>query len=332
MQPLDTSEDPQSTTRPSSCSNKSPSDSRAFKFRRTESTTDGIVDRINVFPSRISVLPVEILDNICQCLAQDELISLLPTNKIFYAIAARRFYHTISLQGGRQSITFFQTILHNPSIPPLVRSLSIDISNSYPLRIFYHLLQKVLQRLPALIALFLDFPKSHSPLWIFDGCTFSLNSFTTSMYCTLPLAQFLDSQPSITDLTLRGFPSDDLSMLPFLDAPVSETPEKERFTLKPTSLPKLTHFSTIHAGVPVIQAVIKNRPVEVVSISLFPSCSIHALLALKSSSVPMRKLTLISFDPEAPYFLFQVLSDGFAQLEALHVVFLMTEYTKVCQY
>jgi len=42
----------------------------------------------------------------------------------------------------------------------------------------------------------------------------------------------------------------------------------------------------------------------------------------------MRRLSLISFDPDAPKFLFQVLSDGFVHLEALHVVFLMTDYTK----
>ncbi|KAF8804074.1 hypothetical protein BYT27DRAFT_7194799 [Phlegmacium glaucopus] len=299
------------------------------KHLRTESTI-GIADKLidHVLPRRVSILPVEVLDNILRFLTRNELISLLPVNKFFYAISARQLYHTITLRCARQSIALFQTILNNATVPPLVRSLDIELSNSHPLKAFYCLFQKVLQRLPALVALFLDFPKCHSPLWIFQGCTFSLKSFTTSMYCTLPLAQFLDTQPSITDLTLRGFQSDNLSMLPFLDIPDSGTKEEEQFKLKPTSLPKLTHFNAIHAGAPVIQAVVEDRPVEVVSIPLFPSLSMDSLLALKSSSVPMRRLSLISFDPEAPHFLFQVLSDGFAQLEALHVVFLMTDYTK----
>lgn len=142
------------------------------------------------------------------------------------------------------------------------------------------------------------------------------------MACTLPLAQFLDTQPSITDLTLRAFQRDSLSILP------SPT-EEERFKLKPTSLPKLTHFNAIYDGATIIQAVVEDRPVEAVSIPLLPSLSMDSLLALQSSSVPMRRLTLISFDPDAPNFLFQILSDGFPQLEALHVVFLMIDYSQV---
>lgn len=302
----------------------------------TSSTTKFvcIVDKIvnhAVAPGYISTVPVEVLDNILQFLTQNELISLLPTNKLLYAISARRVYHTISIHSERQSIAFFRTALNNPTIPPLVRSLDIDISNSHPLKAFYSLFQKVLQRLPALVSLFLDFPKYHSPLWIFHGCTFALKTFTTSMHCTLPLALFLDSQPSITDLTLRGFQSENVSILPFLDISINGPKDEIQFKLKPTSLPKLAHFNAIHAGAPVIDAVVNGRPVEMVSIPLFPSFSMASLLALKSSSVPMRRLSLISFDPEAPNFLFQVLSDEFAQLEALHVVFLMTDYTQVCQ-
>ena len=151
------------------------------------------------------------------------------------------------------------------------------------------------------------------------------------MHCTLPLALFLDTQPSITHLTLRGFQNNNLTLLPFFDVSVSVPTEGERFKLRPTSLPNLTHFNAIHAGPSVIQAVVQDRPVEVVSIPLFPSFSLESLSALKYSSVPMKRLSLISFDPEAPKFLFQVLSDKFAHLEALHVVFLMTDYTKVCQ-
>ena len=294
----------------------------------SESTT-GITD--DFILRRVSILPVEVLDNILQFLTQEELISVLLTNKCFYAISARRFYSTVSIHRAWRSIAFFQAALNNPIIPPLVRSLDIDISDSHPLKSFYLLFHKVLQRLSSLVSLFLDFPKCHSPLWILHDCSFSLKRFTTSMHCTLPLALFLDTQPSITHLTLRGFQNNSLTSLPFLDLSVSVPTEGERFKLKPTSLPNLSHFNAIHAGASVIQAVVEGRPVEVVSIPLLPSFSMDSLSALKYSSVPMRRLSLISFDPDAPKFLFQVLSDEFAQLEALHVVFLMTDYTKVCQ-
>ena len=323
-----------------SCSSTTSSLSRVStslaKFLRTGSPTcipDKIVDHWHVPPRRVSILPVEVLDNIFQFLTQSELISLLLTNKCLYAISARQFYHTVSIHCVWQSVAFFQAALNNPSIPPLVRYLDIDISNSYPLKSFYHLFHKVLQRLPALVTLLLDFPKCHSPLWIFHDCTFSLKKFTTSMHCTLALALFLDTQPNITHLTLRGFQSSgNVSILPFLSPVSFSVPtEGQPFKLKPTSLPNLTHFNVIHAGSSVIQAVVEDRPVEVVSIPLFPLFSMDSLSALKYSSVPMRRLSLISFDPDAPKFLFQVLSDGFVHLEALHVVFLMADYTKVCQ-
>ena len=327
--------EPEDLAKTSPCSSGSSSrvPTLSAKFLRTESTTsiaDEIIDHIP--PRRVSSLPVEVLDNIFQFLTQDKLVSLLPINKCLYAISARQLYHTISVHGAWQSIAFFRAALNNPTIPPLVRSLDIDISESYPLRSFYLILHKVLQRLPSLVSLFLDFPKYHSPLvWILHGCTFSLKKFTTSMHCALPLALFLDTQPNITHLTLRGFQNNNASMFPFtLD--VNVPTEREPFKLKPTSLPNLTHFNAIHVGPSVIQAVVKDRPVEVVSIPLFPSFSIDSLSALTYSSVPMRRLSIISFDPDAPNILFQVLSDHFEYLEAIHVVFLMTDYTKVCYY
>ena len=308
--------------------------SSSAKFLCTRPASIDHVAPPSIPPRRASILPAEVLDNIFQFLTQSELLSLLPSNKCLYAISARRFYHTISIHSVCQSVAFFQATLSNPSIPPLVRSLDIDISDSYTLRSFYHLFHRVLQRLPALVSLFLGFPKSHSPLWIFHDCTFSLKKFTTTMHCSLALALFLDTQPNITHLTLRGFQDNNLIVLPLLNGVsinVSTAElEGQPFKLKPTSLPNLTHFNAIHAGSSVIQAVVEHRPVEAVSIPLFPLFSMDSLSALKYSSVPMKRLSLISFDPDAPKFLFQVLSDGFVHLEALHVVFLMTDYTKVC--
>jgi hypothetical protein len=317
---------PEGLARTPSSSSSSRVSTSSAKFLCTRPPPDKIIDR------RVSILPAEVLDNIFQFLTQNELLSLLPTNKCLYAISARRFYHTISVHCAWTSVSFFHAVLNNPSIPPLVRSLDIDISDSFPLKSFYHLFHKVLQRLPALVTLLLDFPKCHSPLWIFHDCTFSLKRFTTTMHCALALALFLDTQPNITHLTLRGPQDDNIStLLSGVSVSVTTELDGQPFKLKPTSLPNLTHFNAIHAGSSVIQAVVENRPVEAVSIPLFPLYSMDSLLALKYSSVPMKRLSLISFDPDAPKFLFQVLSDGFVHLEALHVVFLMADYTKVCQ-
>ncbi|KAF8151725.1 hypothetical protein B0H34DRAFT_664486 [Crassisporium funariophilum] len=284
-------------------------------------------DNVKYQTARPSALPAEILDNILHSLSQLEQISVLPVNRFFYSIAARRVYRSLSLRRPRQCVAFCCSALANPDILLLVRSLDIDISAASPTANLYHLLQRVLRRTTSLVSLLLELPKWQSPLWIFDGCTFRLEHFTTSLHSKLPLARFLDTQPNITDLTLRGFQSDNLPMLPFFDL-MESVPDDEDFKLQPTSLPKLVTFNAIHAGAPVIRAIVEGRPLEVVSIPLFPSLSLESLDALKTASVPLKRLSVISFDPDAPQFLFQVLSTGFADLEALHLVMLMADYTE----
>jgi len=69
--------------------------------------------------------------------------------------------------------------------------------------------------------------------------------------------------------------------------------------------------------------------VECVSVPLFPDMSIASLDALCTSTTPLRRLSVISFDPSAPDFLFEALAKRFDQLEALHLVMLMAEYNQV---
>lgn len=146
----------------------------------------------------------------------------------------------------------------------------------------------------------------------------------------MPLARFLDTQHDIRNLTFRGFHDENLSSLPLLNSPTN-TPEPDEgtFTLLPESLAKLEQFNVVHVEPSIIATVISGRPVEIVSIPLFPSSAFDSFNALLLSSRPLKRISLISFDSFSPSFLFSEIASRFPNLEALHVVVIMAEYTKV---
>jgi hypothetical protein len=280
-----------------------------------------------------SKLAVEIIDMILQDVGPGHLQPLLTVNSFFYSITLRRLYHTIVLHSPTNSINLFRTLLRNPSLPPLVRALDINFATVSPTRNLYLLFHSVLLRLSALTSLTIELPRHHSPIWIFEGCMFKLKQFTTSHLCRLPLARFLDSQPGITDLTLRGFNDSTSSMFLFLDAPLSHTTtssSSQPFTLLPSSLPNLTTFNAVHASAPIVRAIMTGRPVRVVSIPLFPNSVEESFSALQAGCGELRRLSVISFDPQAPRFLFEEVAKRFRKLEALHLVVLMADFTNVC--
>lgn len=327
-------------------------------------------------PSPYPILPVEILDNIFQLLTQHQLRPLLFANSFMYRVARRRIYHTIVIDSPLQTISFLKNILSNPELPPLVRSLEICISqikrrtkivsdsdstagnpsaSTDPVLApppqftfnFYSLLNRALCAMHSLLSLSIELPKSHSPIWIFSGCTFKLRQFTTSMHCHRSLADFLERQESVEELTLRGFQTESLLFLPFLGAAaaslvqmagVAVNPAESggsggssplSFALSPTALPHLKSFNAIHAGPSIIHTIMKGRSVEVASIPLFPEHGIPTLNALGSGKAPLKRLSVISFDPGAPEFLFEELAMRFKDLEALHLVMLMADYSHV---
>ena len=65
------------------------------------------------------------------------------------------------------------------------------------------------------------------------------------------------------------------------------------------------------------------------SIPLFPSFATEALQALAMSTRPIRRLSVMSFDPSADESLLAVIAKEFPDLEALHIVILLTEYSNV---
>jgi hypothetical protein len=174
-----------------------------------------------------------------------------------------------------------------------------------------------------------------------------LRQFTTSMHCNGHLAGFLERQDMIEDLTLRGFQTESLLFLPFLGAAAAAlvtqvssaagTPFNTAydpgshltFSLSPSALSRLKSFSAIHAGPAIIHAVMQGRSVEIASIPLFPERGAPTLNALGSGKTPLRRLSVISFHPDAPEFLFEELARRFRDLEALHLVLLMADYSNV---
>ncbi|KAF9555928.1 hypothetical protein CPC08DRAFT_711601 [Agrocybe pediades] len=271
-------------------------------------------------------LPVEIMDNILSFLPRSAYKPLFYTNSFMSTLARRRFYRNIALKGCKVVVAFIKCILSSPEIPSYIRLLSINVCVDHPTSNFYRLVQSLLLKTENMLSLFLEFPKSDSPVWMLDGCTFKLKQFTTTMHSLRPLAQFLETQESLVDLTLRGYQTDAGFYIPVLDAaPQVSPPEETVFALSPGTLPNLKTFNAIHADGALVRAVVQGRPIEVVSVPLFADSRYDSLNAIGTSSKPLKRLSLISFDPSAPYFLFEAVADRFAELEALHVVMLMAE-------
>lgn len=292
-------------------------------------------------PTARPLLPTEILDTIFANLSKNHLESLLVANAFVSTVATRRLYHDVVLARPAAVVSFLRTILANPRLPPLVRSLDINMTKARdsedghakarPTGNFYVLLARALRATTSLTALALELPKAHAPLWIFAGCTFHLKQLTTSIYCRRPLARFLETQASLEELTLRGYQTDAVMFLPFVDALAGgpPIPPEEIFALAPEALPRLRAFNAVHADAALIRAVVQGRPVRVVSVPLFPEMSLASLDALRAGTAPLLRLSVISFDPTAPGFLFEALAARFQELEALHLVMLMAEYSQV---
>ncbi|KAF8622036.1 hypothetical protein AX15_007321 [Amanita polypyramis BW_CC] len=278
-------------------------------------------------PSFRSALPTELLDLIFSRISYSELLCLARTNTTFYAIATRLLYQDLTSLSIRQSIHCLLALARNTSLPPLVRSLELNWQSLRPSRNLYHLLHTVLKSLASLKSLYLDLPKHHSPTWVLDGCTFSLRQLTTSLHCKAPLARFLECQPEIVELTLRGFQNNCSSMNPLhiFSSDLGIRPLLTDFELKPGSLPSLSIFNTVHAGPPIIRTIASGRSVWAVSVPLFPQHTMATLDVLSLASSSIRRLSLISFDPDAPTFLFAQLVERFPWLEVLHVVMLMSK-------
>ncbi|KAG1824704.1 uncharacterized protein BJ212DRAFT_1261215 [Suillus subaureus] len=262
--------------------------------------------------SRSSILPVEILELIFSYLERCELVPVLGSNSVFHNTASRAVYRNISETSSVKAWRLIKTLASNATYSRHVRSIDLDFANNLITANILRLLNRALQQLKSLTTLILDFSQTDNAAdiaWIFQGCSFSLATFTSSMRCDRSLAKFLAMQPTITELCLRGF-------------------NKEYdFTLEPRALPKLEHFRTVLSYPSIIGEVLRGRPVESVSMSLYPGDVCTSLDTLLLSARPIKKLTVMSFESDPPVALLPLIADRLPHLEAFHLVVLMTHYT-----
>ncbi|KAG6907558.1 hypothetical protein DXG01_008440 [Tephrocybe rancida] len=286
-----------------------------------------------------STLPLEVLDIVIHYLPRPELLIALRASRMLHDVAKRVLYHTIEELDPVKCVTVLIKLDREPSLQSLVRKLDINWTPApkdskqapppklEPTRNLYSLLHRVLTKLKGLTSLSIELPRTGSQIWILDHCTFSLRYFSTSMPCDARLAQYLDTQPLLTELTLRGC-QQDMNRLPlYLGLSTGVDLAENMFRVLPTSLPKLNSLRIVHGGPSIISSVVEGRPVQLASIALYASTSSDSLKALSLSAASLRRLSIMSFDPGVQDYLFLELTKHFPHLEALHVVLLLSEYT-----
>lgn len=262
-----------------------------------------------------TALPVEILELTLRELEWKDIPPVLRTNSTFYGTALRVLYRSIPNLPVARSIACLKVLKRNATLATLVHDLSVDWSNYRVTANLLRLLRSVLQQLKHLHALSLEL----SPIdnhgahaWVFQDAPYTLHSFTTSSRCDDVLASILERQPYIRDLSLRGYQTN----VPF--------------TLTPSALPRLESLRCTHAGARVVAEVIRGRPVWAVSISLYADEGFGALDTLLLAKSSLRRLTLMALDELSATSVLNEVAARVPQLESLHIVVLLSQYTSVC--
>ncbi|EMD35910.1 hypothetical protein CERSUDRAFT_115821 [Gelatoporia subvermispora B] len=260
-----------------------------------------------------AVFPVEILELIFSDLDIEDFPSIIAANHQFNCIASRCLYRCIPEMKPRRTIGCMKTLEANKDIATLVRTLRINYGVHRPIGNFFRLLHRVLVKTTSLRHFSIELSQHDNhytrTAWLFQGCRFSLRSLTTSMICDTTLARFLETQHEIFELCLRGFQT------------------TSHFDISPSALPALTTFRAVHVGAPILTEIITGRPVEAVSLSLFPEDGFTPLDALRHSRTPIKRLTVMSLEFSGPEQLIAEVSSRLPQLEALHIVILALSYS-----
>ena len=264
---------------------------------------------------RLLAFPVELLDLIFQELDLDQLPPLLRVSSFIHNIASRVLYRIIPELPIQRSITCLKSLSATPANALLVRRLSIDWSQHRVVSNLFRLLRDTLTHLANLRHLSIELSPQdnhYSLAWVLRGVRAPLRTLGTSIRCDAQLAEVLDEQRDLTELCLRGFPT------------------KQSFLVADDAMPRLRSFRAVHAGPSVIAAVVRGRPVEAVSLSMFTEDGCEPLDALVQSAAPVKRLTIMSLDRTlAPNVLLPEIARRLPSLEALHVVVLMALFDTV---
>ncbi|KAN0135128.1 hypothetical protein V8E53_007019 [Lactarius tabidus] len=267
--------------------------------------------------SVLTSLPLELVDNILSFLSWPfDLHPLLLVNQRLSSIAERELYSNLGELPAQRSVRLLLSLANAPAARlSLVKALKVNFTENRVLFALEVLIAKVLCLLPRLRTLIVEVSvhenKHRALAWIFPrDAPFRLRSFETSIRLDPDLAAFLESQPEIRDLSLRGMPV-------YTSSP---------FTLQPSALPHLGTFRSVHVDPDTLREVIATRPVQGISLSLFSEHGYRALEVLARTSMPVRRLTILIVDASAPNELFPQLAARLPHLEALHIVALVQHY------
>jgi F-box domain len=208
-------------------------------------------------------IPIDVLREILEHVRKADLVTLCRVNKIFCSCSQDVLYREIGYRDAR-TITI-QTLAQSTDLARRVRSFKTIRSSPE--------LATALRNMSSLRSLDLYGQFIGDDASILDGCTFKLDSFTCSIPYSESLQQFLNSQPSITDITIWG------DRDPFL-------PFDER------CLPKLTRVTAMPSWLGIL---IPGRPVSAVAVSSYRRINSTDLNFFTPSTTPIQKLW-IRFD------------------------------------
>jgi hypothetical protein len=107
-----------------------------------------------------------------------------------------------------------------------------------------------------------------------------------------------------------------------------DQPVSPHFPLSASALPNLRAVRSIHGGPSVVAAVMKGRAVTEVSVPIYSGSALQTLDALELGAATIRRLNIISFDSQAPEYILPEVARRFKDMEALHLVLLLTQCTE----
>lgn len=179
-----------------------------------------------------SSLPVDVLDVLCQFIAESDLPAVARVNSRICPSAQRYLYRSLAFTSPAKAARCFKTLRRNPLLHRHVRELSLRADPYAPLlRSLVDLLGAVLADAQNLISLELVLPQCATNVFLAAEKKDTLYARLVNFSCNLPfssaLCSFLQRTPSVKVLQLSDY-SSAYSDLP--DLPISALPSLQAFT------------------------------------------------------------------------------------------------------
>ncbi|KAJ3841553.1 hypothetical protein EV361DRAFT_76173 [Lentinula raphanica] len=235
-----------------------------------------------------TILPLELLDAVCESLSPLDLAHLSYTCTSVHQSAQRQLYRHLSISSSRRNLSVVLTLARKPHLAHYVRSFSIelDIHCSTLLRPFYSQLSRALSGMAELSSLQLSIDSTAS--WVLAGiklprlvqfaCPFPVDSY---------ISNFLKHTPALLELEVDS---------------TSYWHEPPIAVLAPSSAPLLQHFVGSSRAA---KAIVPSRPVQSVQLTagdlteevvsrLSESTAGISIFSARTNSAPAILLQLLS--------------------------------------